>query len=52
MEFKVDILGWLRRRKAKKLAEEKDHRDRQRRIYRGQALRMQGRKDEQISDRA
>ena len=43
MEIKWNIAKWLRNRKARKLAEENAYRDRQRPIYRGQALRIQGR---------
>ena len=46
MEFKVDVLGWLRRRKQKKLAEEKERLARSRAIYRGQALKLQGRSED------
>ena len=46
MELKFNILAWWKKRKAKKLAEEQAHRDRQRPIYRGQALRLQGMVDE------
>ena len=43
MELKIDILGWWKRRNAKKLADEKERLKRSRQIYRGQALRIQGR---------
>jgi len=46
MEIKWNILGWWRRRKAVKLANERGQLIRSRQIYRGQALRMQGRQDE------
>jgi hypothetical protein len=47
MELKIDILGWLKRKKAKKLAEEKDRLERSRKIYRGQALKLQGRTEDE-----
>ena len=47
MEFKFDILGWWKRRKAKKLTEEKERLERSRRIYRGQALKLQGREEDE-----
>ena len=46
MEFKWNISKWLRNKKARKLAEENAYRDRQRPIYRGQALKLQGRSEE------
>ena len=46
MELKFNILDWWNKRKAKKQSEEQDYRDRQRPIYRGQSLRLQGMVDE------
>ena len=46
MELKIDLLGWLKRKKAKELAEERERLKRSRQIYRGQALRIQGKVEE------
>ena len=50
MEIKFDILGWFKRRKARKLAEERERLIRSRVIYRGQALRLQGRQNEKPTE--
>ena len=47
-EFKIPILGWLKRRKAAKRKLERESLARSRRIYRGQALKLQGRRNETL----
>jgi hypothetical protein len=46
MEIKWNIAKWLRERKAKKREDENEDRHRRDKVYRGQALRLQGRSEE------
>jgi len=46
MELKFNILDWWNKRKAKKQSEEQAYREAQRPIYRGQALKLQGRSED------